>query len=130
MPICTNSRIMVRTDVLEDAYTKLKPSVFYEHLCYAAWSKKDLAVRCIKKTRKTPQGVTKMTPRKRKAIREHFVHYLRYYNYHSVLFAKEIGSMNSYAHRAITASIKHRKVVEEYPELSSDEEIEVDKVEL
>ena len=130
-PICTSSGIMVRPDALEDAYDQLKPSMFYERLCYVAWDKKTLANRCVKKTRKTPEIYKELTPRKKRAVRKHFINYLSYYNYHETLFNKELSNMHTYAHRAITSSRKYVKLLEEYPILDIDiEEPDVQKVEL
>ena len=105
---------------MDDCYSKLKPSIFYEHMCYAVWDRKVLAKKCVKKSKKTPQNITVLTPKKRRVIRKHFVHYLSFYKYHKVLFNNEISKMNDYAHRAIGVSKRYLKIVEEHPILDDE----------
>lgn len=65
-PICCNSGVFVRADALEDTYAKLKPSMFYEHMCYLTWSRRILAQRCIKKNKNTQPTCKVFTPSKRR----------------------------------------------------------------
>lgn len=116
-----SSNIRVKKCAVEDAYETSKPSVFYINMVYATCGYKDLAIRCVKKTKATVQKNLKiMIPKKRRIIKKHFEHYLNYYEYIEPLYSTEISSMNNYARRAIDGAVKKVAMVKKYPELEFD----------
>lgn len=57
------------------------------------------------------------------------VHCLDHYEYHDIFYSKEIQSISTYGKRAIFV-LRNRDLVEEYPELGSDQEDDMEMHEL
>ena len=112
-------------------------------MCYATWGHATLANRCVKITRhikKSEKKVTKndnnvhkdikkLTPKKKRAIRAHFIHFLNYYKFPEKLYNMHMSKINNYCHRAIDGARKHMQILEELSDLS-DFDNELDPSEL
>ncbi|OXU21260.1 hypothetical protein TSAR_016306 [Trichomalopsis sarcophagae] len=127
--ITTHSRIQIKKSAIKEAYSHKEPSKFYINMMYAAWGRHQLSQRCVKKNKKT-KDLKKLSPKKKRAVREHFEHFLTHYQYPNVMYSHYLGLANNYARRAINGAKSHVKMIEEYPELHSENEEDPDMTEL
>lgn len=107
--INTNSGVIVKSYAVEAAYAEIEPPKFYQKMCFSVWSRKDLAIRCVKKTkrrnqRRSAEELKELTPKKKRAIHNHFFNFLNFYDYPDMLYHLHVKKRNDYAHRAIVAS--------------------------
>lgn len=130
---CFKTGIKANAALVDTAYAQVKPTLFYQKMCYAVWGYKQLSTRCVKKTKSNKQlkefqgvEITVMERRKRSAIKKHFVHFLNYYDFGKQLPHVYISEINKYAHSAILSARKRMTAMAENGFSSEEEEIEIE----
>ena len=53
--------------------------------------------------------MNELTPKKKRAVRKHFIHFLNFYKYPERIYNYRVGKINDYAHRAICGARAHLK---------------------
>lgn len=116
--------VYAKQSLVEKAYEQHEPSKFYIKMCKATWSNQELSKRCIKKTKRS-RGKKVLTPKRKRAVRGHFVKYLKDLQFPPLLQKIHITSINEYGRRAINAAGSHnqRNDGDEIDELDEDAEM-------